>query len=260
MVVRPVSWSCSTRNFPAGPRTGCHRSITTRLGSSPCPPKPPRNESPRRSAALGNGFAATRGCREEDGPGHRPSSLVSGVYDDGDDDLLPGPNWTGLEPPDGSSRPSERRLLDLRTGTLVRSGNLETGLRSMRFVSVASPHAMALRAEAIEGNRRARRDPLLAPGMPWTSNTRDVGDVRLARTGRDSMAGSPSLQRITVGRWITTSSRLIERLAAWTSGRWRSDLPRGWRVTSPRRNPSASIPCWPSTARRGRVGGQTLRS
>src|ERR1019366_3496865 len=45
---------------------------------------------------LGNGFAATRGTREEDGPGTSTLFLVNGVYD-GDRHLLPGPDWTGLE-------------------------------------------------------------------------------------------------------------------------------------------------------------------
>jgi hypothetical protein len=97
--------------------------------------------------ALGNGLAGTRGSWEEDDQSAGQLFLVSGVYTQ-DGHLLPGPVWTVLERPGVHSRHTEKRLLDLRTGTLVRLGNERMGGRSLRFVSMAFPHAMALRAEA----------------------------------------------------------------------------------------------------------------
>ena len=161
---------------------------------------------------LGNGFAATRGTREEDGLGTSPLFFVSGVYT-GDNRLLPGPNWAGLELLNGAGRSTERRLLDLRTGALVRSGNVETGLRSMRFVSVASPHALALRAEAIEGNLEPG-NPLLAPGSATDFEHEDRGEVRLARTG-GTEGGIAVAARDRVG--TASGRRVIERLASWTT-------------------------------------------
>ncbi|HXR53994.1 MAG TPA: glycosyl hydrolase family 65 protein [Acidimicrobiales bacterium] len=159
---------------------------------------------------LGNGFAATRGNREEDGPGTSLLFLVSGVYTD-DNHLLPGPTWTGLELPNGHRRSTERRLLDLHTGTLVRSGNEGTGLRSLRFVSAASPHAMALRAEALLPRLEAG-DPLQQPGNTVDFEREDRGEVRMARTGR---TGGEIAVAATDRVGTVAGLRVVERLAAW---------------------------------------------
>ena len=53
----------------------------------------------------------------------------------------------------------------------------------MRFVSAASPHAMALRAEALEA-RLEPGDPLRPPGDAVDFEREDRGEVRMARTGR----------------------------------------------------------------------------
>jgi trehalose/maltose hydrolase-like predicted phosphorylase len=162
---------------------------------------------------LGNGFAATRGSREEDGPGTAPLFLVSGVYTE-DNRLVPGPNWTGLELESGPDRSTERRLLDLRTGVLVRSGNDGNGLRSMRFVSAASPHAMALRAEAVEPCLEPG-DPLRAPGDTVDFEREDRGEVRMARTGQSGHEIAVAT-RERVG--TVAGRRVVERTAAWAAG------------------------------------------
>jgi beta-phosphoglucomutase family hydrolase len=79
----------------------------------------------------------TRGALEEDTSG----VLAAGVFDDGDPPaLLEGPGWTSArirgEP--------QRRVLDLRTGVLLRE---QPGVRTMRFASLAAPGVMALRVE-----------------------------------------------------------------------------------------------------------------
>ncbi len=175
----------------------------------PLPDAPAKERVAEALGALGNGFAATRGAREEDGPLTSPQLLVSGVYTD-DGHLLPGPTWTGLELPIAQHRHTERRLLDLRTGTLLRSGDDGSGLRSMRFVSAASPHAMALRAEA----RVLHLEPgeaLQPPRDTGDFERDDHGEVQLARTGRTGGEIAVAA-RDRVG--TATGHRLVERLAA----------------------------------------------
>jgi trehalose/maltose hydrolase-like predicted phosphorylase len=160
--------------------------------------------------ALGNGFVGTRGSREEDGQGTAPLFLVNGVYTQ-DGHLLPGPNWTGLERPGVDRRHSERRLLDLRGGTLVRFGNEGSGGRSMRFVSVSSPHALALRAEAPEAHLQPG-DPLRPPRDAADFEGEEHGCMFGARTGR---AGA-EIAVAARDRVVTTAGRrVVERLAAW---------------------------------------------
>ena len=210
-VARLVSWSCSTGNSHAEPRTGCPRSTPTRPGSSRCPPNTAKERIAEALGTLGNGFAATRGTREEDGPGTSPLFFVSGVYTD-DDHLLPGPNWTGLELLNGAGRSAERRLLDLRTGTLVRSGNVEDGaaVDALRLRRFATCHGLAGR-----GDRAANLepgDPLRAPGSAADFEHEDRGEVRLARTGRTEGEIAVAA-RDRVG--TASGRRVIERLATW---------------------------------------------
>jgi trehalose/maltose hydrolase-like predicted phosphorylase len=169
---------------------------------------------------LGNGFASIRGAREEDGSGSSPLFLVSGVYT-GDSQLLPGPDWTGLDPSRGHRWSTAPRLLDLHTGTLYRSGNVGTGLRSIRFVAAASPHAMAMRAEAPE-ERLEPGDALRPPGPRHNVEfeRQDRHGVHIARTGGAGVGicvaaceheGTPSGQRV------------VERLATWSIARGGGD-------------------------------------
>src|SRR5581483_400261 len=71
-------------------------------------------------ATLANGTLGTRGVLEDDGEGS-PMVVAPGVFDERGESptLLAGPNWTTLvmRPAPGAR---ERRILDLRTGVLVR--------------------------------------------------------------------------------------------------------------------------------------------
>jgi trehalose/maltose hydrolase-like predicted phosphorylase len=161
---------------------------------------------------LGNGFAATRGTRDEDGPGTSPLFLVNGVYTE-DNHLVPGPTWISLELGNTHHRSTARRLLDLRTGMLLRSGNGKTGLRSIRFVSTAAPHAMALRAEALE-SRLEPGEPLRAPGEAVDFQRQDHGELHMARTGRSGNEIAVAA-RDRVG--TVAGRRVVERVAAWVA-------------------------------------------
>ncbi len=160
---------------------------------------------------LGNGWAGTRGSLEEDGPDSTPLFLVAGLYGD-DGSMLPGPVWTGFDQPLGSHRRTEL-WLDLRTGTLVRGSPTGSSLRSMRFVSAASPHAMALRAEAPAGR--------IEPGNPLRPPTDDRGFTREERPGVDLVFTGSGDQRLAVAaqqRVTMVDGRdVVERLAAWAA-------------------------------------------
>jgi trehalose/maltose hydrolase-like predicted phosphorylase len=162
--------------------------------------------------ALGNGFTGTRGSWEEDGRSSGPLFLVNGVYAQ-DNQLLPGPLWTGLERPGVHRRNSEKRLLDLRSGTLVRSGNEGMGGRSMRFVSMASPHAMALRAEAPEAHLQSG-DSLLSPPEVVDFERERHGDMSGAKTsGMGAEIAVAARDRV----WTAAGRRVVERLATWAA-------------------------------------------
>jgi len=161
--------------------------------------------------ALGNGWAATRGGREEDGPGALPLLFVSGVYTD-DGHLLPGPIWTNLDLSRVHHRHTGQRWLDLRTGTLFRSDDDGAGLRSMRFISAASTDTMAMRAEA-PPSQLEPGDPLRPPGGGAVSfEPEDRGEVCLARTGHSggeiAVAARDRVE-------LADGYRLVERLAAF---------------------------------------------
>ncbi len=163
-------------------------------------------------ATLGNGWVGVRGSRDEDGPGSTPLFLVGDVFTP-DGHLLPGPNWTGLERP-GVEDNGERRILDLRSGTLIRLGSDDTGGRSLRFVSAALPYAMALRAEGREANLQAG-DPLRAPAENVGFEASEDGDTVTARTGREGAEIAVAARdRVTTGQ----GRRVVERLAAWAAG------------------------------------------
>ncbi|HSJ46057.1 MAG TPA: glycosyl hydrolase family 65 protein [Euzebyales bacterium] len=96
---------------------------------------------------LADGSFGSRGCLEEDAPGSG-AVVAAGVYTDSGDRriLLPGPAWTAF---DGVTSRAGRRVLDLRTGVLLRES--DDGFRSMRFASGVRPGVMVMRAEAAAG-------------------------------------------------------------------------------------------------------------
>jgi trehalose/maltose hydrolase-like predicted phosphorylase len=149
--------------------------------------------------ALGNGLTGTRGSREEEDQNASPMLLVSGAFTR-DDHLLHGPTWTGLELSGSHRRHEARRVIDLRSGALVRFGDPDGGLRSLRFVSAARPHAMALRAEA-SPNLLEPGHPLRSPRNAVEYERQDRGQVCVAKTGR-------------VGREIAVAARDLVRTSA----------------------------------------------
>jgi trehalose/maltose hydrolase-like predicted phosphorylase len=158
---------------------------------------------------LGNGFSATRAAREEGGPGTSPSLLVAGAYTT-TNDLVAGPIWTDLDLATTAPRSAERHLLDLRTGTLLRLGGDGSRLRTMRFVSLADPHAMALRAEAPLGDLETGE--ALRPGRDAPDFViAKENDVFLARAGEGATVTVAAAER----SGIASGLRTVERLAAW---------------------------------------------
>jgi trehalose/maltose hydrolase-like predicted phosphorylase len=185
-------------------------------------PLPTARAKQRVAEALGtlsNGLVATRGAREERGPGASPLLLVNGAYTD-DGHLLPGPNWTGL---DLHKANSIHRSLDLRTGTLARFGNADMGFRSLRFISATPPFALAMRAEGPEG-RLEFGDPLRGPGPTHVEfESEDLDGVRVGRTrggGREIAVAARDRIGTALGH------RMVERLAGWSSTRAGEDSSR----------------------------------
>ena len=161
--------------------------------------------------ALANGKVGVRGSAEHPSPRASPLFAAAGLYDD-QSRLVHGPIWTAANTSDDSSQPATSAV-DLRTGVLVRA-DAESGLRSLRFVSTDRLHAMALRAEAVDG-------------ALWPGDVLEVpggGDGRTRRKGGAAVASSgSSAGRLAVAareRWSGTGGRVtLERLCAWSTGR-----------------------------------------
>jgi trehalose/maltose hydrolase-like predicted phosphorylase len=181
----------------------------------PLPEDPALLRTSESLGALANGWAGTRGAIEEDGAGTQPLFAVSGVYTgDAESLLVAGPLWTQLDI--APSVPVGRRLLDLRTGVLLRTTSPPWRLRSLRFVSVGHPHALALRAEA-------GPDAELAPGRIAVGPTAVSPDGDTAH--QTATVTSPGGGGITVAAHdqheATAGVTVVERIAAWraaTSG------------------------------------------
>ena len=132
--------------------------------------------------AVGNGRTGTRGSLEEGREESSPALYVAGIYGRRDGELpsaelLPGPEWTRLEPRvagvpldlDRGAVLEHRRLLDLRQGILFRfwrqrlPSGVEATFRSARFASLAERELLALEAEvSAEG-----ASPRLGDGLPF---------------------------------------------------------------------------------------------
>jgi trehalose/maltose hydrolase-like predicted phosphorylase len=183
----------------------------------------PRERSKQRAAdalgtleTLGNGWAGTRGSREEDGASAPPAFAVGGVYDSHGTSLVPGPVWTSLDlrlSPSGER--SEERILDMHTATLYRARR-GSSFRSLRFVSGDPSHAMALRAEA-PGESLEAGEALRAPDKAEQFDSEERGEVNVARSGKAPGGGIAlaACDHVHTGR----QTRTIERLAAWVADR-----------------------------------------
>lgn len=183
-------------------------------------PLPTGSHAQRAAEALGalaNGWAGSRGTREEGGPASMPLFAVTGTYTVGPvPELLAGPRWDALAIAstdyDPANQADDERVVDLRTGILARSDR--SGLRTVRFVSAARPAALALRAEA-PPSRLHRGGGLAAPGgdaVVERARRRgaDLARVRVPADGGITLAARDS-DRLVGGR------RIVERLAAWTA-------------------------------------------
>jgi trehalose/maltose hydrolase-like predicted phosphorylase len=197
-------------------RRAAHRVPNIDLDPTWVIPLPTLPQEDRRAEALGtlgNGLVGVRASTEEEGDGTAPLLLVNDVYTR-DGHLLPGPRWTGLDRPGVDGRKTASRMLDLRGGTLVRMDPEAEGVRSMRFVSAGSPHAMALRAEASELHLESGeplRPPVEAVGFErirhgdvFAASTNHAG-AQITVAARDHVVTAP-------GR------RVIERMATWVAG------------------------------------------
>jgi trehalose/maltose hydrolase-like predicted phosphorylase len=143
---------------------------------------------------LANGDIGTRGVYEDDGEG-TPMVASPGVFDDRGDSptLLAGPDWTSLvmRPSPGAR---DRRLLDLRTGVLLRerttadeharSGNRRSPLRTLRFVPLERGPCGILLAEG-PASEVAPGLTLHLPGAPPLSAEGDDERGRYAVVGHE---------------------------------------------------------------------------
>lgn len=186
---------------------------------------------------LADGNFGTRGSREEDGEGSDPLVLAQGIYastPDGMPALLPAPSWSELTI-EMAQPVKERRVLDLRTGVLLRESSSDAGaLRTFRFSSLANPGVMGLRAEGPTEALDAKPD--LAPvslaagsggvaAATWTTSRTLDGlrtVERLARYLADPHQ-LPSMDEVVDGGQGWREKRfdriLAEHRAAWAS-RW----------------------------------------
>lgn len=162
------------------------------------PADPVRARAAESIGALSDGWAGTRGTREEDGAGTLPLFAVGGVYDDDrPPQLLAGPDWTSLPVEDGCP---DRRTLDLRTGLLARRAVRPGGLRSVRFMPLDAPGGLVLRAEGPAGT--------LGPAAV-------DGPVVTRRGGEEGGGGIVVVARDRPG--ATGDRQVVDRLAAWAA-------------------------------------------
>ena len=198
------------------------------------PPEPSKERVAEALGSLGNGRAGVRGSVEDRGPGASPLFAVAGLYDD-QDRLLHGPIWTdvAIAAARGARVAGGSRAVDLRTGVLVRVDGVD-GLRSLRFVSSAHPHAMALRVEAASGSLEPGHllaDPADAGSAPADASSAPAdtgstaGDAGKAARRRGATvvastgAGSTRLAVAATERRREHGGRTtLERLCAWSAG------------------------------------------
>jgi Glycosyl hydrolase family 65 central catalytic domain/Glycosyl hydrolase family 65, N-terminal domain len=163
---------------------------------------------------LGTAGTATRGSVEEAMSGSMPLVVANGIYDGtaSDQHLLPAPGWTGLEIE--SVPPEDVRVLDLRTGVLVREESSGAHpVRSLRLVSASLRGAVAVRAEAAVG--RLRAGPALQPPRERSMTGGRLDQRRWARVRAVGGAGIAAVARQRTGR--DGGVRTVERLGAYVA-------------------------------------------
>lgn len=157
---------------------------------------------------LSNGRFGTRGSLEEDGPGTTPAVLAADIYTGSGaaEHLQECPIWTDLRVPPSTDA---RRLLDLRTGILVRLA--ANGFRSVRLVSAHRADTAALR---VESTAPIAGSPLVAPSSGPGEAVRDgpVWMMRTTTSHRGGVAAAARQRRRTDGEVHT-----LERLATFVA-------------------------------------------
>ncbi|MGH4007148.1 MAG: glycosyl hydrolase family 65 protein [Pseudonocardiaceae bacterium] len=161
---------------------------------------------------LGAAGLATRGSVEEPAAGSAPMVLAAGVYHGTgpEQHLLPAPAWTGLviDP----APVEDVRILDLRTGVLVREEIANSHpMRSLRLVSAESAGLVAMRAEAEVG--RLRTGPALQQPSESSMTSGRLDGTCWARVRGDAGAGIAAAARQHIGR--DGPVRTVERIAAY---------------------------------------------
>ncbi|HEX7105833.1 MAG TPA: glycosyl hydrolase family 65 protein [Acidothermaceae bacterium] len=134
--------------------------------------------------SLGDGVIGLRGSHEDGDQHEAPLVLAGGVYGgEGPAEHLiaaPFPLSLRVSAVNSQRRASERRILNLRTGVLLRESDDEAGLRSLRFVAAGRRGIVVMRAEGPADD--------LAPGPPLrqvtdrTMTSGRLGDITWART------------------------------------------------------------------------------
>lgn len=163
--------------------------------------------------SLGDGVIGLRGSHEEPDPLEAPLLLAAGVYtgEGPGQHLLPGP-WP-LQLRLQAEADSSRRVLDLRTGVLVREAAVEGGsVRTLRLVAAHRHGVVGLRAEGPA--RHLAPGPLLSPGSDGVTTSGARNSERWARTagGYGGIGAVASqLTRTHAGR------RTVERLAVYAT-------------------------------------------
>jgi trehalose/maltose hydrolase-like predicted phosphorylase len=169
---------------------------------------------------VGDGHYGTRGSLEELPTGSEPLVAAAGVYEheSGLPRLLPGPLWAllKLSPWASGDEGHDRRVLDLRTGVLVREHLDEDGvrLRTVRFAALSRPGVMVLSAEGPEKKLRPG-PPLRAPIEPHVAFDVDGGDPLLARTA--SRRGGGIVAAASQRHGSEGELRTLERIAAYVA-------------------------------------------
>jgi trehalose/maltose hydrolase-like predicted phosphorylase len=186
---------------------------------------PERSRADESVLTLADGTLGTRGALEEDGPGSTAGVYCAGLYTGigSGQRLVECPVWTNL--PMGAPARHDERVLDLRTGVLVRhrTGTDDVTYRSARCSFVEHPGIVAMRAES---DRPIKPTALLAapPQLPVRSGRTDTtswmqvpaepvgGVTTAARQSRRSMAPIRTLERLAA--YVPDSRRLPGAAAA----------------------------------------------
>jgi trehalose/maltose hydrolase-like predicted phosphorylase len=153
-----------------------------------------------------------RGALEEDGVGADPLLVAGGVFDRrGTDTMLAeGPVWTRLEIANGKPH-SERRVLDMRTGVVVRE---RTGgrarVRTLRFLAANRPGIGILRAEGPAG-ALSTGTAFFAPPKGGPFQRGDARGIEWARIR--SRLGGGIVSAATTIENVRDGTRVVDRIA-----------------------------------------------